>query len=107
MEKYAPGRYVRAVMSVITTLFCFISLMFPRQGKRKYYQIDVPVFIKLKSVFLLLSDFLSCHFSCVFMVLIVFLIRQLEKTLRRERSTFRSSSLIRFDILCLSDKLEK
>ena len=51
MEKYVPGRYVPAVMSVITTLFCLISLMFPRQGKGKYYQIDVPVFIKLKICF--------------------------------------------------------
>ena len=37
--------------NTVTTRFCFISLMFPRQGKRKYYQIDVPVFIKLKICF--------------------------------------------------------
>ena len=62
MEKYVPGRYVPAVMSVITTLFCFISLMFPRKGKRKYYQIDVPVLIKLKICFPFFSDFLSVIF---------------------------------------------
>ena len=46
---------------MVTTLFCFISLMFPRQGKIKYYQIDVPVFIKLIICF----PSFFCDFSCV------------------------------------------
>ena len=47
--------------NTVTTLFCFISLMFPRQGKIKYYQIDVPVFIKLIICF----PSFFCDFSCV------------------------------------------